>query len=95
MDNYDKETIIEFYVQWLTTSTVTFAREILDGKGYGYLPEREVQSISFEECTMNLIGPWKIQEKIFKLCYRTVTSEMCALQQKYTKIWLAPMMSTI
>jgi hypothetical protein len=31
---------------------------------------------------MDLIGPWKNQEKIFKLYYRTVTSEMCALQPK-------------
>ncbi len=35
----------------------------VDGKGYGFLPEREVQSIPFEECTSDLIGPWKIQEK--------------------------------
>jgi hypothetical protein len=28
MDNYDKDTIIEIYVNWLTTSTVTFAREL-------------------------------------------------------------------
>ncbi len=65
-------------------------RTKLDGKGYGFLPEREVQSIPFEECTLDLIGPWKIQEKSFKLYYRTVTSEMCALPQKIPNIWLAP-----
>jgi hypothetical protein len=70
-------------------------RTKLDGMGYGFLPESEVQSIPFEECTMDLIGPWKIQEKIFKLYYRTVTSEMCAQQQKKTKVWLEPKMSTI
>ncbi len=36
------------------------------------------QSIPFEECTLDPIGPWKIQEKLFKFYYRTVTSEMCA-----------------
>ncbi len=33
----------------------------LDGIGYGLLPEREVQSIPFEECAMDLIGPWVVQ----------------------------------
>jgi hypothetical protein len=28
MDSYDKDTIIEIYVEWLTISTVTFAKEI-------------------------------------------------------------------
>jgi hypothetical protein len=32
-----------------------------DGKGYGFLPECEVQSILFEEYTVDLIGPWNIQ----------------------------------
>ncbi len=36
-------------------------RTKLDGKGYGFLREREVQSILFEECTVDLIGPWNIQ----------------------------------
>ncbi len=40
-------------------------RTKLDGKGYGFLPECEVQSIPFEECTMDLIGLWKIQENFF------------------------------
>ena len=33
----------------------------LDGKGYGFLPEREVCSIPFEECAVDLIGPWTVQ----------------------------------
>jgi hypothetical protein len=45
----------------LTTSTATIAKEKLDGKGYGFLPEREVQSIPFEECAADLIGPWTVQ----------------------------------
>jgi hypothetical protein len=28
MDNYNKNTIIEIYVEWLTTSTLSLAREI-------------------------------------------------------------------
>jgi hypothetical protein len=30
-------------------------------KRYGFLPEREVQSIPFEECTVDLIGTLKVQ----------------------------------
>ncbi len=70
-------------------------RTKLDGKAYGFLPEHEVQSIPFVEYTVDLIGPQKIQEKIFKLYYRSVTSEMCAIQQKIPKIWLMPKMRTI
>ena len=33
----------------------------LDGKGYGHLPEREIRSMPFEECAVDLIGPWTIQ----------------------------------
>jgi hypothetical protein len=33
----------------------------LEGKGYGNLPECEVQSNLLEECTMDSIGPWNIQ----------------------------------
>jgi hypothetical protein len=36
-------------------------RNKLDGKGYGLLPEREVRSIPFEECAVDLIGPWVVQ----------------------------------
>jgi hypothetical protein len=34
---------------------------MLDGKRYGFLPEREVHSIPFEECATDLIGPWTVQ----------------------------------
>ncbi len=33
----------------------------LDGKGYGHLPDRKISSMPFEECTVDLIGPWTIQ----------------------------------
>jgi hypothetical protein len=33
----------------------------LDGKGYGNLPERKIRSLPFEECAVDLIGPWTIQ----------------------------------
>jgi len=33
----------------------------LEGRGFGLLPEREVRSIPFEECAVDLIGPWTIQ----------------------------------
>ncbi len=36
-------------------------RNKLDGKGYGFLPEHEVCSIPFEECAVDLIGPWIVQ----------------------------------
>ena len=36
-------------------------RNKLDGKGYGLLPEREVRSIPFEDCAVDLIGPWVVQ----------------------------------
>jgi hypothetical protein len=36
-------------------------RNKLGGRGYGLLPEREVRSIPFEECAVDLIGPWIVQ----------------------------------
>ncbi len=36
-------------------------RNKLDGKGYGLLPEREVQSIPFKDCAVDLIGLWVVQ----------------------------------
>ncbi len=35
-------------------------RNKLDGKGYGFLPEHEVRLIPFEECAMDLVGPWTV-----------------------------------
>ncbi len=31
------------------------------GTGYGLLPERELRSVPFKECAVDLIGPWIIQ----------------------------------
>jgi hypothetical protein len=36
-------------------------RNKLEGKGYGLLPEREVRSVPFKECAVDLIGPWIVQ----------------------------------
>ena len=36
-------------------------RNKLSGKGYGLLPERKVCCVPFEECAVDLIGPWIIQ----------------------------------
>jgi hypothetical protein len=36
-------------------------RNRLDGKGYGFLPERKVCLIPFEEFATDLIGPWTVQ----------------------------------
>ncbi|KAL7426352.1 hypothetical protein ACHAXH_000401 [Discostella pseudostelligera] len=33
----------------------------LDGKGYGLLPEREIKLMPFNECAVDLIGPWIVQ----------------------------------
>jgi hypothetical protein len=45
--------------RYINNSNCEFCqRNKLDGKGYGLLPEREVRSIPFEECAMDLIGPW-------------------------------------
>ena len=33
----------------------------ISGKGYGLLPEREIRSMPFNECAVDLIGPWIVQ----------------------------------
>jgi hypothetical protein len=38
-----------------------YQRNKLDSKGYGFLPEREVHSIPFQKCAVDLIGPWTVQ----------------------------------
>jgi hypothetical protein len=38
-----------------------YQRNKADDEGYGFLREREVQSIPFEECAMDLIRPWTVQ----------------------------------
>ncbi len=36
-------------------------RNKLDDKGCGFLPVHKVHSIVFEECVVDLIGPWTVQ----------------------------------
>ena len=36
-------------------------RNKLSGTGYGLLPEHKLRSVQFEECAVDLIGPWIIQ----------------------------------
>jgi RNase H-like domain found in reverse transcriptase len=36
-------------------------RNKLDGKGYGLLPECKIQTMPFNECAVDLIGPWVVQ----------------------------------
>jgi len=38
-------------------------RNKLDGKGYRLLPECEVRSIPFEECAVDVLGPWIVQAR--------------------------------
>jgi hypothetical protein len=49
--------------------------------GYGFLPEHEVQLIPFEECAVNLIGPWIVQVhgKPYKFEAITVTDTVTKL----------------
>ncbi len=49
------------YADLLTIKCDYCQRNKLDGKGYGFLPERKVCSIPFEECATHLIGPWTVQ----------------------------------
>jgi len=63
-------------------------------KEYGLLPEREVQSIPFEECVMDLIGPWIVQvhgnqyELSALTAIDTVTNlvELIRVDDKYSEI---------
>jgi hypothetical protein len=79
-------------------------RNKLDGKGYGFLPEHEVRSIPFEECAVDLIGPWTVQacERPYKFealtVIDTVTNQVELariekknsdhIMQKFTQFWL-------
>ena len=49
-------------------------RKKLDGKGYGFLPEREVRSIPFEECAVDLIGPWIVQVRGIPYTFDALTA---------------------
>ena len=44
----------------------------MDGKGFGLLPEREVRSIPFEECAVDLIGPWVVRGNPYEFDALTV-----------------------
>jgi hypothetical protein len=62
MNRYVRYTITMTYKDILTTSIVNVVKGISYGRrGYGYLSEHEVQSIPFEECVVDLIGPWIAQ----------------------------------
>jgi hypothetical protein len=79
-------------------------RNKLDGKGYGFLPEHQVQLIPFEECAVDLIGPWTVQVhgRPYKLEAVTVIDTVTNLvklariekknldhiMQKFTQCWL-------
>jgi hypothetical protein len=79
-------------------------RNKLDGKGYGFLPEREVQLIPFEECAVDLIGPWTVQVhgRLYKFEALTVIDTVTNLvelvrnkekdsdhvMQKFAQCWL-------
>jgi len=82
-----------------------FQRNKLSGKGYGLLPEREICSIPFEECAVDLIGPWIIQvcKKPYKFNALTVIDTVSNLVEliridnktlahvarKYAQVWLS------
>ncbi len=53
----------------------------LDGKGYRLIPECEVQSILFEECIVDLIGPWIVQvhDKLYEFDTLTVINTVTNL----------------
>jgi hypothetical protein len=43
-------------------------RHNLSGKGYGLLPEREMQIAPWEEVAIDLIEPWNVKVNNQKLC---------------------------
>ena len=61
MNTYVSDIIIEIPKYIDCFSCDYCQRNKLEGRGYGLLPEREVQSIPFEECAVDLIGPWIFQ----------------------------------
>jgi hypothetical protein len=79
-------------------------RNKFNGKGYGFLPEHEVCSIPFEECAMDLIGPWTVQVhgRLYKFDALTVIDTVTNLvklvtiekknldhiTQKFAQFWL-------
>jgi hypothetical protein len=77
-------------------------RNKLDGKGNELLPEHEVCSIPFEECIVDLIGPWKDRGRPYKFEALTVLDTVTNLvelvrierkdsdhiMQKFMQCWL-------
>lgn len=80
-------------------------RNKLEGKGYGLLPEREIRSLPFTECAVDLIGPWIIQVQGKPYEFNALTaidtvSNLVELERidnktsahiarKYAQLWLA------
>ncbi len=80
-------------------------RNKLGGKGYGHLPEREIRTMPFEECTVDLIGPWtiQVQDKPYEFNALTIIDTVSNLVElvriddktlghiakKYAQVWLS------
>ncbi len=80
-------------------------RNKLSGTGYGLLPEHKLRSVSFEECAVDLIGPWMIQvcNKPYEFNALTVINTVSNLVElvridektsahvarKYAQVWLS------
>jgi len=59
-------------------------RNKLSGKGYSLLPECEIRSIPFEECDVDLIGPWIIQ--VCKKPYEFIALTVIATASNLVKL---------
>jgi hypothetical protein len=82
-----------------------YQRNKLSGTGYGLLPERELRSVPFKECAVDLIGPWIIQvcNKPYEFNALTVIDTVSNLVElvridektlahmtrKYAQVWLS------
>jgi hypothetical protein len=80
-------------------------RNKLSGTGYGLLPERKLRSVPFEECAVDLIGPWIIQvcNKLYEFNALTVIDtvsnlvelvridekKLAQVARKYAQVWLS------
>jgi hypothetical protein len=80
-------------------------RNKLDDKGYGLLPEQKNRSMPFEECAVDLIGPWTIQvcDKPYEFNALTMIDTVSNLVElvriddktsahiarKYAQVWLS------
>jgi hypothetical protein len=76
----------------------------LNGKGYGHLREREICSLPFEECTVDLTGPWTIQVRDKPYEFNALTmidtvsnlvelvqtddKTLAHIAKKYAQVWL-------